>query len=42
MRLVGLVLALGGVGLTMITDNAVWDGVGTLSIGVLLASSRSS
>ena len=34
--LVGLILALGGVGLTMITDNAVWDGVGTLSIGVLL------
>ncbi len=34
--LIGLVLALGGVGLTMITDNPVWDGVGTLSIGVLL------
>ena len=34
--LIGLVLALGGVGLTMITDNAVWDGVGTLAIGALL------
>ncbi|NLG45195.1 cation diffusion facilitator family transporter [Gordonia sp. (in: high G+C Gram-positive bacteria)] len=34
--LAGLVLALGGVGLTMITGNAVWDGIGTLSIGVLL------
>jgi cation diffusion facilitator family transporter len=34
--LIGLVLALGGVGLTMITDDAIWDGVGTLSIGVLL------
>lgn len=34
--LVGLILALGGVGMTMITDNAVWDGVGTLAIGALL------
>ncbi|EGD55195.1 cation diffusion facilitator family transporter [Gordonia neofelifaecis] len=34
--LIGLVLALAGVGLTMITGNAVWDGIGTLSIGVLL------
>lgn len=34
--LVGLLLALGGVGLTMATDNPVWDGVGTLCIGVLL------
>ncbi len=34
--LVGLVLALFGVGLTLITDNGVWDGVGTLGIGVLL------
>ncbi|MFW0789007.1 cation diffusion facilitator family transporter [Gordonia sp. CPCC 205333] len=34
--LIGLVLALGGVGLTVITDNAVWDGVGTVAIGVLL------
>lgn len=34
--LVGLVLALGGVGLTMLTGDAVWDGVGTLAIGGLL------
>ncbi len=34
--LIGLVLALGGVGLSIITDNAIWDGVGTLAIGVLL------
>ncbi|GAB19925.1 putative CDF family transporter [Gordonia effusa NBRC 100432] len=34
--LIGLILALGGVGLTVITDNAVWDGVGTVAIGVLL------
>jgi cation diffusion facilitator family transporter len=35
--LVGLVLALGGVGLTMVTGNPVWDGVGTMCIGALLA-----
>ncbi|MBF6210984.1 cation diffusion facilitator family transporter [Nocardia puris] len=34
--LVGLILALFGVGLTMITGDPVWDGVGTLCIGVLL------
>ena len=34
--LVGLVLALGGVSLTLATDDGTWDGVGTLSIGVLL------
>lgn len=34
--LVGLVLALGGVGLTMATGDPMWDGVGTLCIGVLL------
>jgi cation diffusion facilitator family transporter len=34
--LVGLALALAGVGLTVITDEPVWDGVGTLCIGVLL------
>jgi divalent metal cation (Fe/Co/Zn/Cd) transporter len=34
--LIGLVLALLGVSLTMITDDPVWDGIGTLSIGVLL------
>ena len=35
--LVGLVLALGGVGATMLTGNPVWDGIGTLCIGTLLA-----
>jgi cation diffusion facilitator family transporter len=35
--LTGLFLALVGVGLTMLTGNPVWDGVGTLCIGVLLA-----
>jgi cation diffusion facilitator family transporter len=34
--LVGLILALGGVGLTLITGDAVWDGIGTVCIGVLL------
>jgi cation diffusion facilitator family transporter len=34
--LVGLVLALVGVGLAVITGNGIWDGVGTLCIGVLL------
>jgi divalent metal cation (Fe/Co/Zn/Cd) transporter len=34
--LVGLVLALLGVGLTLVTGNGVWDGLGTLAIGVLL------
>ncbi|MBC7304974.1 MAG: cation diffusion facilitator family transporter [Nocardia sp.] len=34
--LIGLVLALGGVGLTMITGDPIFDGIGTLSIGVLL------
>lgn len=34
--LIGLILALFGVGLTMITGDAVWDGLGTLSIGLLL------
>ncbi|WP_436777302.1 cation diffusion facilitator family transporter [Yinghuangia sp. YIM S09857] len=34
--LVGLFLALFGVGLTVITDEPVWDGIGTLCIGVLL------
>ena len=34
--LLGLVLALVGVGLTLITGNGVWDGIGTLAIGSLL------
>lgn len=34
--LVGLALALGGVGLTIITGDPVWDGIGTMAIGVLL------
>jgi cation diffusion facilitator family transporter len=34
--LIGLILALAGVGLTVLTDNPVWDGVGTAAIGVLL------
>ncbi|MCP2258670.1 cation diffusion facilitator family transporter [Streptoalloteichus tenebrarius] len=34
--LFGLVLALGGVGLTLLTGDPVWDGIGTLCIGVLL------
>lgn len=35
--LVGLVLALAGVTLSVVLDEPVWDGIGTLSIGVLLA-----
>ena len=31
-------LALLGVGLTLVTDDGVWDGIGTLGIGVLLVS----
>ncbi|MEW2399763.1 cation diffusion facilitator family transporter [Streptomyces sp. NPDC046862] len=34
--LVGLVLALGGVGLALLTGDGVWDGIGTLFIGILL------
>jgi cation diffusion facilitator family transporter len=34
--LIGLVLALAGVGLTLITGNGVFDGLGTLAIGLLL------
>ncbi|MYU09948.1 cation diffusion facilitator family transporter [Streptomyces sp. SID8361] len=34
--LVGLVLALGGVGLSLLTGDGVWDGIGTLCIGTLL------
>ncbi|MER7002433.1 cation diffusion facilitator family transporter [Dactylosporangium sp. NPDC000555] len=34
--LIGLVLALFGVGLTLITGNGIWDGIGTAAIGLLL------
>jgi len=34
--LIGLVLALAGVGLALLTGDGVWDGVGTVCIGVLL------
>ena len=34
--LIGLFLALFGVGLTTLTDDAVWDGIATLAIGILL------
>src|ERR1700676_4839403 len=34
--LIGLIFALIGVGLSVLTDNAVWDGVGTVGIGLLL------
>jgi cation diffusion facilitator family transporter len=34
--LIGLIFALTGVGLTELTGNAVWDGIGTIGIGALL------
>mgnify|MGYP000122438326 FL=1 len=34
--LIGLALAFGGVGLTVITHNPIWDAIGTLAIGGLL------
>jgi cation diffusion facilitator family transporter len=34
--LVGLVLALFGVGLAVLTGNSLWDGIGTMCIGALL------
>ncbi|MEV3856639.1 cation diffusion facilitator family transporter [Streptomyces sp. NPDC050095] len=34
--LIGLILALFGVGLTLATGEGVWDGIGTLCIGLLL------
>ncbi|BAU83665.1 hypothetical protein SLA_2747 [Streptomyces laurentii] len=34
--LIGLVLALGGVGLAVLTGDGIWDGIGTLCIGILL------
>jgi len=36
--LVGLVLALFGVGMTLLTDDGHWDAVGTAAIGVLLVT----
>jgi cation diffusion facilitator family transporter len=36
--LIGLVFALIGVGLTVLTGDAVWDGVGTVGIGLLLGA----
>ena len=36
--LIGLVLALIGVGLTLITGDGMWDGVGTVGIGLLLVT----
>src|SRR5262249_23655471 len=36
--LVGLVFALLGVGLTLLTGDGVWDGVGTVAIGLLLVT----
>jgi cation diffusion facilitator family transporter len=36
--LVGLAFALSGVGLTVLTDDSVWDGIGTVGIGVLLGA----
>ena len=34
--LVGLLLAFGGIGLSVLTGDPLWDGLGTLGIGVLL------
>lgn len=36
--LVGLILALLGVTMAVITGNGIWDGVGTIAIGLLLAA----
>jgi cation diffusion facilitator family transporter len=36
--LLGLIFALFGVGLTLITHDGVWDGVGTVAIGLLLVT----
>ena len=34
--LIGLFLALGAISLSIVTDNAIWDGIGTFAIGILL------
>lgn len=34
--LLGLIIALAAIGLTMITGDPIWDGIGTLCIGILL------
>jgi cation diffusion facilitator family transporter len=36
--LAGLVFALSGVGLTILTGDPIWDGIGTVAIGVLLVT----
>lgn len=36
--LIGLILALTGVGMAQMTGNPMWDGVGTLAIGILLVA----
>jgi cation diffusion facilitator family transporter len=36
--LVGLLLAFGGIGLSVLTGDPLWDGLGTLGIGVLLGT----
>ena len=36
--LIGLVIALGAIGMTVVTGNARWDGAGTTAIGLLLGA----